>query len=346
MSRQIRGCLLRLPLPASASSGDSRHHPLPVGAGIVDAGRLTSALTTPSTTVYAASWATYLRLHLTYLWRHGRALSLRDPQSFTELVQWRKLADRDPRMSALIDKLAVKQIVADRLGARWTTPTLWSGMVLPERPPCAAPFVVKSRHGCRQMRVVRSDRDDWGAIRRASARWVRRPYGRWLDEWGYRAVPRGLLIEPLIGDGRDLPIDYKLYVFDGRVAAIQVHLERETAHRWTLYDRDWHRLSARMSGGDPLPPASLARMIEGAEALGTGFAFVRVDLYEIGGMPRFGEMTFYPGSGLDRFDPVALDRWLGQLWLAGGECGRRCDRQHVEARAGIEPACKDLQSSA
>ncbi len=287
---------------------------MPVGAGIVDAG---AAPAMPFTREYAASLATYLRLHLTYLWRHARPLSLRDPQSFTELVQRRKLSDRDPRMSALIDKLAVKQIVADRLGAQWTTPTLWSGMVLPERPPCAAPFVVKSRHGCRQMRVVRSERDDWRAIRRASARWVRRPYGRWLDEWGYRGVPRGLLIEPLIGDGRGLPIDYKLYVFHGRVAAIQVHLDRETDHRWTLYDRDWRRLSASIPGGDPPPPASLVQKVEGAETLAAGFAFVRVDLYDIGGMPRFGEMTFYPGSGLDRFDPVALDRWLGQLWLAG-----------------------------
>ena len=34
-------------------------------------------------------------------------------------------------------------------------------------------------------------------------------------------------------------------------------------------------------------------------------------------------MTFYPGSGLDPFDPDALDLWLGQLW--------------AEARRGGEP---------
>jgi hypothetical protein len=265
------------------------------------------------------SAATLARLHLTYLWRHARRLSLHDPQCFTELVQRRKLIDRDPRMAGLIDKLSVKTFVADRLGPLWTTPTLWSGTILPDRPPCAPPFVVKSRHGCRQMRIVRSDRDDWKAICRASARWVRSPYGGWLDEWAYRDVPRGLLIEPLIGDGRTLPIDYKLYVFHGRVAAIQVHLDRATAHRWTLYDRSWRRLSAA-AGGDIRPPAALARMIEGAETLGAGFDFVRVDLYDIAGTPRFGELTFYPGSGLDRFDPPSLDRLLGRLWL--GDIGK------------------------
>jgi hypothetical protein len=27
-------------------------------------------------------------------------------------------------------------------------------------------------------------------------------------------------------------------------------------------------------------------------------------------------MTFYPGSGLDSFDPPELDEALGRLWLA------------------------------
>jgi hypothetical protein len=262
------------------------------------------------------SKATLLRLHLTYLWRHRRPLSLSDPQLFTELVQHRKLVDRDPRIPQWIDKLTAKQMVAEALGKEWVTPTLWSGDSLPEQPPCAPPFVVKSRHGCRQMRVVRSQADDWDEIRRAAAFWTRRSYGRWLDEWGYRNIRRGLLIEPFVGDGPALPIDYKLYVFHGRVEAIQVHLDRETNHRWTLYDRSWTRLSASPSRTNRGPPTALAKMIEGAETLGADFDFVRIDFYDVGVVPRFGEMTFYPGSGLDRFDPPELDVILGQRWQA------------------------------
>ena len=50
--------------------------------------------------------------------------------------------------------------------------------------------------------------------------------------------------------------------------------------------------------------------------MGRGFDFVRVDLYEPAGTPLFGEMSFYPGSGLDRFDPPELDTLMGSLWLA------------------------------
>ena len=56
-------------------------------------------------------------------------------------------------------------------------------------------------------------------------------------------------------------------------------------------------------------------MIDAAELLGEGFDFARVDLYEIAGRPMFGEVTFYPGSGLDPFDPIALDTEMGARWL-------------------------------
>ena len=275
------------------------------------------------------SLAAFLRIHLTYLWRHRRPLSLHFPARFTELVQRRKLFSRDQRLPLLIDKLGAKRFVAEQLGDQWVTPTLWSGAVLPEAPAWAYPFVVKSRHGCNQRRFVRSALDDWTAIRTASAKWMRRDYGFWLDEHGYRGIERGLLVEPFIGDGTVLPIDYKLYVFHGQVAFIQIHLGRENNHRWLLFDRNWQRASSPSADPDPDRPASLERMIEGAEVLGEGFDFVRIDFYDVCGQPRFGEMTFYPGSGLDPFDPPQLDSVMGALWL--GSPAAIEYRNHVSA---------------
>ncbi|HVI91552.1 MAG TPA: ATP-grasp fold amidoligase family protein, partial [Dongiaceae bacterium] len=66
----------------------------------------------------------------------------------------------------------------------------------------------------------------------------------------------------------------------------------------------------------PVPaPACLTEMIRGAEILAADFSFVRVDLYEVGGKPLFGELTFYPGSGLNRITPPEFDRQLVALWL-------------------------------
>ena len=255
-----------------------------------------------------------LRIGLTYLWRHGRLPQIAEPRLFTEFVQHRKLYDRDTRLPRLADKIDAKAFVAARLGAEWVVPTLWQGTALPSAPAWPAPFVVKSRHGCNQTRFWRGDGGDWRAIRRAGRRWMRGRYGLWLDEWLYAGIERGLLVEPFLGGGPALPVDYKLFVFAGRVEYVQVHLGRGERHRWIVLDRDWRRVSAASIEPDPARPRTLPAMIAAAEALAAGFDFVRVDLYEIDGRPLFGEMTFYPGSGLDRFAPRTLDGRMGRHW--------------------------------
>lgn len=255
---------------------------------------------------------------LTYWWRHGRLPRLDAPMLFTERVQHRKLHDRDARLPHLADKVAVKAWVRQRLGPHCVTPTLWQGTALPEAPVWPMPFVVKARHGCNQYRFVRSAAD-WREARRAARRWMRARYGWWLSEWAYGAIPRGLLVEPFIGDGDAPPVDYKLFVFGGRVQSVQVHLDRAGRHRWIVFDRAWRRVSSPTADPDPSPPAALHRMIWAAERLAAGFAFVRVDLYDGPAGPLFGEMTFYPGSGLHRVDPSSLDAQWGAAWGAAIE---------------------------
>jgi hypothetical protein len=256
--------------------------------------------------------AARLRIALTYLWRHRRLPDLACPGLFTELVQLRKLQDRDPRMPAMADKVAVKSIVADRLGRDWVIPMLWSGTELPARLPWTPPVVVKARHGCNQNIFVRAGLRDWTAAHHASARWMRHDYGRWLDEWLYPHIPRGLLVEPLIGTGA-LPIDYKIYVFGGQATHVQVHLDRARNHRWVMHDPDWRAIA---NDAPIVPrPTALPAMLAAAEQLADGFDFARVDFYQPGEQPLFGEICFYPGSGLDPFDPPQLDGELGRLWL-------------------------------
>ncbi|MGB3738629.1 MAG: ATP-grasp fold amidoligase family protein [Pontixanthobacter sp.] len=255
-----------------------------------------------------------LRIGITYWWQHGRWPDLSTPTRFTEHVQRRKLTDRDPAMPLLADKVGVKRHVAHVLGAQWLIPTLWSGDTLPQTPPAPFPFILKARHGCNQNIVCR-DAGDWAMAGRRAAKWVRRPYGLWLDEWAYRDLPRGYLVEPYIGTEAALPIDYKIYVFGGRATHVQIHRKRGSDHRWTLFDTVWRRVSAA-DGDDPAPPRHLGAMLTAAAAMARPFDFARVDFYEVADTPLFGEISFYPGSGLDPFDPVAIDTALGALWPA------------------------------
>lgn len=269
---------------------------------------------------FADDRAARLRIALTYLWRHQRFPNLTNPSLFNELVQLRKLLDRDPRMPVMADKIAIKSIVAARLGREWVIPILWSGDELPLHSPWERPVVVKSRHGCNQNAFVREGRREWRAARSASARWMRRDYGRWLDEWLYAYIPRGLLIEPLIGTGGELPIDYKIFVFGGEATHVQAHLDRARNHHWVVHDRNW-RAIANDAATVPRPTA-LRAMMAAAEELAEGFDFARVDFYQPDDQPLFGEISFYPGSGLDPFNPPELDAEMGRLWLCAAVAAR------------------------
>jgi hypothetical protein len=56
-------------------------------------------------------------------------------------------------------------------------------------------------------------------------------------------------------------------------------------------------------------------MMRYAAQIGEGFPYLRVDLYEMDGKPKFGEATFYPGAGLEVFHPREFDELFGAQWL-------------------------------
>jgi len=97
-----------------------------------------------------------------------------------------------------------------------------------------------------------------------------------------------------------------------------VDIGREHNHTRAIFDREWLKMpfttTFPMETANIERPASLSQMIDAAEKLSDGMSFVRVDLYEINGQPRFGELTFYPASAAEIFDPPEYDRFVGSYW--------------------------------
>ena len=262
-------------------------------------------------------------LAIQYRLRIGRWPNIDYPKTFNEKIQHRKLYERDPRFPPLADMIEAKRIVAAALGDDWITPKLWYGEQLPPLPErnWPIPFVLKSSHGSGHNFIVLSPDDlDWSAIQRRAAEWLSQAYADYAREWLYGEIRPRLLVEPFIGQSTVAPEDYKFFVFNGRAEFVQVDTDRLTNHRLTFYNRNWVKqpFSVVYSPAEDavLPPKSLAAMIDGAEKLAEDYPFIRVDLYEVDGKPRFGELTCYPNSGLGKFIPETFDRVLGDLWPA------------------------------
>ncbi|WP_448616824.1 ATP-grasp fold amidoligase family protein [Modestobacter sp. URMC 112] len=249
---------------------------------------------------------------------HGRRPHVRRPRTFTEKVNWRVVNDRRPLIGQLGDKLAMKAYAARVCPGVRVPRVLWAGTDVGELAGVALPasWVLKPNHGT--MRVhVGSGRPDVGELRRLTAGWLDEPLYASRGEWVYSQARRLLLVEEFLGSPGRLPVDSKFLVAGGRVRVVQVDTARLGGeHRRRLYTRDWTPLSV-VEAVPPGPvepaPATLPALTAVAETLGREFDFVRVDLYDVGGEIWFGELTPYPGGGLDPFDPV-LDRQLGAAW--------------------------------
>ena len=55
-------------------------------------------------------------------------------------------------------------------------------------------------------------------------------------------------------------------------------------------------------------------MIEVAETIAKPFPFCRIDLYNLDGNIKFGEVTFYPGGATQQFSSEEVDRMVAS-WL-------------------------------
>jgi hypothetical protein len=120
-----------------------------------------------------------LALHIQYFLRMGKFLSLRNPQTFNEKVQFRKAFDLNPLLGICSDKVRAKHYVADRVGAEFVIPTLWTGAVLPPRSErnWPRPFVLKANHTSGSNIFIRPDDVvDWDAIEATVSGWMKARY--------------------------------------------------------------------------------------------------------------------------------------------------------------------------
>jgi TupA-like ATPgrasp len=265
-----------------------------------------------------------LRSMRNYRDAHGAYPNLLFPKTFSEKVVHRSLFDRRPILRQFADKFAVRTYVAERLGDQ-ILPRLYWVTETPDNIPFAQlpnRFVVKPTHGAGWIRIVRdkSALDIEDLIRECRFWLSQNFYERW-GERVYKDIPRRILVEEFLSDGSaDVPADYKLFVFHGRVEIIGAIYDRFANTSHCICDRDWNALKVGL--GYPLvedakrPPAPrhLAEMIGAAETLGRGIDFVRVDFYDTPDQIYFGEITTTPAAGLLPFHPAAFDRRLGSLW--------------------------------
>ena len=259
-----------------------------------------------------------------YQQRMGKPLDFNNLRTFTEKLQWIKLYDATPLKSRLADKYLVRHWVADKIGQQYLIPLLgvWDDFDEIDFDELPDQFVLKCNHGSGMNIIVRDKKtfDKRNAREKINA-WLATDYACLAIEPHYTRIKRKIIAEKFMANG-DLPdlIDYKFLCFDGKVVYCQYLTDRSTELKLNYFDTNWqptvversdHPRSAHPENIPP--PKNFELMKKLAATLAEGFAFVRVDFYEIDGKVYFGEMTFTPGAGNFYYKSEGTDEYLGSL---------------------------------
>ncbi len=275
----------------------------------------------------AGLWPDKAYLRALYRVTMGRSLDLDNCQTMNEKLQWLKINNRHDDLTTLVDKLKAKDYIASKIGAEYVVPLLkvWekaSDITQEDLDALPDQFVIKTNHsgGNTGVMIVKDKSKVTLEEIRSRMDLSMRQHDIHLHyrEWPYKNVERRIFAEAYLGD--DLT-DYKFYCFNGLADCVLLCTDRQSGHgtKYYFFSKDWklcryNKAGAAAPADFTLPqPEGTPRMFELAEQLSKGFPMVRVDFYDIAGRIYFGEMTFYPASGLDPNRLREADLHFGSL---------------------------------
>lgn len=259
-----------------------------------------------------------------FLREYGREIDLENPQTFNEKLQWLKLYDHNPLYTTLVDKYAVREYVSDKIGEEYLIPLIggpWNTADEIDFTSLPNEFVLKVTHDSGGVIICKDKRKfNTRKAKRILNRALKSNYYYRGREWPYKNVKPRIIAEKYMVDESQKELkDYKIFNFQGKPRVIEVDYDRFVNHKRNLYTTDWKYIDLMLQyPTDPQHkierPKSLNRMLELAEILSKDMPHVRTDFYVIGEKIYFGEMTFYHGSGFEKFDPLEWNKTFGD-WL-------------------------------
>ena len=257
----------------------------------------------------------------------GERLNVKNPQTFTEKMQWLKLHDHKELYHSLVDKLTVKDYVAKAIGDEYVIKTLavWDSVDEIDISNLPNQFVLKTTNGGGSTGVVICKDKKTFDLEEAKRklRWsASYDIYQQMGEWVYKGVKPRIIAEELLVQEthKDYLRDYKWYCFDGDPKFCQVIQDRESKETIDFFDSEWRHQefvglnpAAGPAAVAPSRPDNLEIQIKIAKELSRNIPFSRIDLYSINKKTYFGEITFYPASGIGSFTPKKYNNVLGEL---------------------------------
>ena len=262
----------------------------------------------------------------------GRDIDWKHPKTFNEKLQWLKVYDRNPLYTKLVDKYAVREYIAEKIGEEYLIPLLgvWDRVEDIDFNSLPDQFVLKCTHDSASVIICRDKKTfDIEQAKKKLSRCLKRNFYYSNREWPYKNVkPRVIAEKMMLNSEGELPKDYKFICFEGRPRLLFLDIgvcesgnlggHAEEYYR-NIYDMEFAPVQMietreHFQINEIQCPETFEIMKRIATRLCDSLHHCRVDLYDIDGKIYFGEITFYHGSGYNFFEPISWDEELGS-WI-------------------------------
>lgn len=269
-------------------------------------------------------------IKMQYFIKTGRRLNLKNPQRYTEKLQWYKLYYRDPLMQQCADKYDVREYVRSK-GLGYILNECYGVYErvedidfdsLPDQ------FVLKDTlGGGGNSIIICKDKAtfDFENAKKQMQKWLsidsnKKNEGR---EWVYQGRKHRIIIEKYIESNPSEGglVDYKFFCFNGEPKYLYVIADRILGQiaGIGIFNVNFELLSVIRTDERPLErniekPKKFDEMIDIVKIISKDFPHVRVDLYNQDGNIIFGENTFFDGSGYHKYEPDEFDYELGSYF--------------------------------
>jgi hypothetical protein len=233
------------------------------------------------------------------------------PKTWTEFIIWKKFYGDYEKLANVSDKIAVREFVKEKIGPEYLAKVydiVDSEDEIDREKYTAYPekFVIKPNMASKRVFINKEKNYE---LFRDSIDGFTDEFGNRNNEFHYKRLPPKLLVEEWFYS-KVVPLqEYKCWVFHGRVELIShsfniYESEKTNSYRYRIYDRNWQKpaVQFRKNLEKKYPvPEKLAEIIYVAEELAAGWDFLRVDLYVVDNMVKFGELTPIPSAGRSFF---------------------------------------------
>lgn len=261
-----------------------------------------------------------LYLKIMYKLKTGHKLNLKNPERYTEKIQWLKLYNRNDEYTNYADKVKVRDIVAKNAGKKYLIPLLGvydkfddiNFEKLPDK------FVLKCNHDSGSV-IICTDKNnfDYDYARKKLEKSLKCNYYIIGREYIYKDIDRKIMVEKYLDDlDGNSANDYKVFIINGEFSHLEICSDRFTDLRVTFFDEKKKKLNISEMGEKYDKkiklPNEIDEMIEIAKNIAGDIPLLRVDFYDVNGKIYFGEVAFFDCSGYATYSDDSFDYTIGR----------------------------------